>query len=177
MAFPITSVSIVFLTVCLGADQRKHQSSASLAFVRRIHRSPVDSPHKGPETRKMFPFDDVIMRLPNNHRPFHTYLIVWNDIPFTLCTSMIMKTRVRPVAHTVLIGSISYLYIFSSKFRRCVECKVSCKILQNFWQFFKICNFVMFWLVIWCQSLVWVIMGRRGISERRHSNCSSCTQF
>ena len=44
-----------------GADQRKHQSSESLAFVRRIHRWPVNSPHKGPATAKMFPFDDVIM--------------------------------------------------------------------------------------------------------------------
>ena len=44
-----------------GADQRKHQSSASLAFVRGIHRSPVNSPYKGPVTRKMFPFDDIIM--------------------------------------------------------------------------------------------------------------------
>ena len=41
---------------------RKHQSSASLAFVRGIHRWPVNSPHKGPVTRKMFLFDDVIMR-------------------------------------------------------------------------------------------------------------------
>ena len=44
-----------------GADQRKHQSSASLAFVRGIHRWPVNSQHKGPVTRKMFPYDDVIM--------------------------------------------------------------------------------------------------------------------
>ena len=43
------------------ADQIKHQSSASLAFVWGIHRSPVNSPHKWPVTRKMFPFDDVIM--------------------------------------------------------------------------------------------------------------------
>ena len=43
------------------AHQRKHQSSASLAFVRGIHRRPVNSPHKWPVTRKMFPFDDVIM--------------------------------------------------------------------------------------------------------------------
>ena len=42
-------------------DQRNHQSSASLAFVRGIHQWPVNSPHKGPVTRKMFPFDDVIM--------------------------------------------------------------------------------------------------------------------
>ena len=44
-----------------NADQRKHQSSASLAFVRGIHRGPVNSLHKWPVTRKMFPFDDVIM--------------------------------------------------------------------------------------------------------------------
>ena len=41
--------------------RRKYQSAASLAFVRRIHRGPVNSPHKWPVTRKMFPFDDVIM--------------------------------------------------------------------------------------------------------------------
>ena len=44
-----------------NADQRKHQSSASLAFERGIHRWPVNSPQKGPATWKMFPFDDVIM--------------------------------------------------------------------------------------------------------------------
>ena len=48
-------------TVYLGADQIKHQSSASLAFVRGIHRGPVNSLHKWPVTRKMFSFDDVIM--------------------------------------------------------------------------------------------------------------------
>ena len=42
-------------------DQSKHESSASLAFVWGIHQWPVNSPHKWPETRKMFPFDDVIM--------------------------------------------------------------------------------------------------------------------
>ena len=47
MASEITSVLIVCSTVCSGADQRKHQSSASLAFVRGIHQRPVDSPHKG----------------------------------------------------------------------------------------------------------------------------------
>ena len=61
MASQITGVSIVCTTVCSGADQRKHQSSGSLAFVRGIHRRPLNSPHKGPVTRKMFPFNDVIM--------------------------------------------------------------------------------------------------------------------
>ena len=49
------------MIVCSGADQRKHQSSASLAFVWGIHRWPMNSQHKGPVTRKMFPLDDVIM--------------------------------------------------------------------------------------------------------------------
>ena len=61
MASQITSVSIVYSTVCSDADRRKHQSSASLAFVRGSHRSLVNSPHIGPVTRKMFPFDDVSM--------------------------------------------------------------------------------------------------------------------
>ena len=61
----ITSLTIVYSTVYSGADQRKHQSSASLAFVWGIHRGPVNSPHKWPVTRKMFPFDDVIMALVN----------------------------------------------------------------------------------------------------------------
>ena len=61
MASQITSVSIVYSTACSGADQRKHQSSASLAFVRGINRWPMNPPHKGPVTQKMFPFDDVIM--------------------------------------------------------------------------------------------------------------------
>ena len=56
MAFPITSLMFVYSFVYLGADPRKHQSSASLAFVRGIHRWPVNSPHKGPVTRKMLPF-------------------------------------------------------------------------------------------------------------------------
>ena len=52
------------LIVYSDADQRNRQSSASLAFVWGIHRGPVNSPHKWPVTRKMFPFDDVIMKHP-----------------------------------------------------------------------------------------------------------------
>ena len=61
MSSQITSLTIVYSTVYSGVDQSKHQSSASLAFVWGIHRGPVNSPHKWPVTRKMFPFDDVIM--------------------------------------------------------------------------------------------------------------------
>ena len=82
MASQITGVSIVYSTVCSGADQRKHQSSASLALVRGIHQSPVNSPHKGPVTRKMFPFDDVIMVLVHV-RSLYGHSESKHDIPYS----------------------------------------------------------------------------------------------
>ena len=62
MASQITGLTIVYSTVNSGADQRKYQSSASLALVPGIHRWSVNSPHKCPATWKLFPFDDVIMK-------------------------------------------------------------------------------------------------------------------
>ena len=61
IASQITSLTIVYSTVYSDANQGKHKSSASLAFLRGIHRGPVNSLHKWPVTRKMFPFDDVTM--------------------------------------------------------------------------------------------------------------------
>ena len=63
IASQITSLTIVYSIVNSDTNQRKHQSSASLAFVRGIHRRPVNCPHKGPVTREMIPFDDVIMNI------------------------------------------------------------------------------------------------------------------
>ena len=60
-ASKITRHTFVYSTAYSGADQRTLQSSASLTFVRRIHRGLVNSSHKWPVTRKMFPFDDAIM--------------------------------------------------------------------------------------------------------------------
>ena len=65
MASQITSLTIVYSTVYSGADQSKHQSSPSLAFVWGIPRGPGNSPHKWPVMRKLFPFDDVIMEKTN----------------------------------------------------------------------------------------------------------------
>ena len=77
-ASQFTSIRIVYSTVYLGADHRKYQSSASLAFVRGIHRLPVNSPHKRPVTRKIFPFDDVIMRAINcNDVCYHRFMPDW----------------------------------------------------------------------------------------------------
>ena len=74
-ASQITCVSIVCSIVCIGVDQRRHQSSTLLVFGRGIHLWPVDSPHKGPVTRKMFPFDDVIMYIV----PIHVSVFMWES--------------------------------------------------------------------------------------------------
>ena len=71
IASEITSLTIVYTTFYSGADQSKHQSSASLAYVWGTHRGPVNSPHKGPVTRKMFPFDDVIMVITSHNLTQH----------------------------------------------------------------------------------------------------------
>ena len=63
IASQITSLTIVYSIIYSDADQRKYQSSASLVFVQGIHWGQVNSLHKWPVTRKMFPFDDVIMCL------------------------------------------------------------------------------------------------------------------
>ena len=60
-ASQIISLTIVYSTVYSGADQRKYKRTAPLAFVQGIHRWSVNSPHKRPVTRKMFPFNDVIV--------------------------------------------------------------------------------------------------------------------
>ena len=80
MASQITNLTVVYSTIYSDVDQRKYHSSASLAFVWGIHRRPVNSPHKWPVTRKMFPFDDVIMYMMTWWRVF---LQVWS-----ICTNV-----------------------------------------------------------------------------------------
>ena len=76
MTSQITSLTIVYSTVNSGVDQRKHQRSALLSFVRGIHRWPVNYSHKGPVMRKMYPFDDVIMHNSySNDRRGHDFAV------------------------------------------------------------------------------------------------------
>ena len=84
MASQITSPTIIYTTVYSGADQRKNQSTASLAFMRGIHRWPVNSPHKGQVTRKMFPFDDVIMMHGKWDKSLHDDVMMWPGNAFRI---------------------------------------------------------------------------------------------
>ena len=82
MVSPITSLTIVYSTVYQGTDQRKHQNSSSLDFVRGYSPWPVNSPHKGSVTRKIFPFEGVII---NDESPWrHTTMCALNFRIFEL---------------------------------------------------------------------------------------------
>ena len=109
VASQITGLTIVYTTVYSDADQSKHQSCASLAFMWGIHRGPVNSPHKWPVTRKMFPFDDVIMicnltkthlgSLPSEvkHPPGHRQ--AWHWIHYNDVTMSAMASQITDVSN------------------------------------------------------------------------------
>ena len=92
----------VYSTVYSGADQRIYQSSTSLAFVRGIHRSPVNSPHKWPVTRKMFPFADVIMKGKPN--------IIKHWATMTWCTKIVPSAKPL-IAKYVLYHTLNYVLL------------------------------------------------------------------
>ena len=102
IASQITSLTIVFSTVYSDADQRKYQSSASLAFVRGMHRGPVNSPHKWPVTRKMFPFDDVIMSFLKEYFVFIIIQISRNFVSKGLTVIIGSGNGLAPVRHQAI---------------------------------------------------------------------------
>ena len=61
IAFQITSLTIVYSIVYSDADKKKTSKLRVTGLCVGIHREPVNSPHKWPVTRKMLPFDDVII--------------------------------------------------------------------------------------------------------------------
>ena len=79
MASQITSLTIVYSTVYSGADHRKHESSAPLAPEKEIHRGPVNSPHKGPVTRKIFPFDYVTIQSTGTMLKVAIIMVLYRD--------------------------------------------------------------------------------------------------
>ena len=100
IASQITSLMIVYSIVYSGTGQRKHQSSASLAFVREIHRGLVSSPHKGSVTRKMFPFDDVIMELDS----------VAGNIGIHVETSQWVNCQISKIAGCACTGNVGNVF-------------------------------------------------------------------
>ena len=121
---------IVYLAIYLGADQRKYQSSASLTFVRGIHRWPVNSPHKWPVTRKMFPFDDVVMSWEEICLLFavcHAFSVLFKFD----CTHIIQRSLHSDATQTYMTKWIIWIHNYWSHYHN--ETRQQ-KRAHNFWQ-------------------------------------------
>ena len=110
MTSQMTNLTNVYSSVYLGADERKHDRSASLAFVRVLHRWLVNSAHEGPVMRKMVPFDDVI------HHD------VFGNNPLT--GPMLNRCQFGPQEQTVIFSSIYTNFCLGKTFDR-VVCEMS----------------------------------------------------
>ena len=131
VASRITSLAIVYPTVYSGTDQRKHQSSALLAFVRGFHREPLNSPHKWPVTRKMFPFDDVIMSMIEKCRNCHyenTFDFNWLAAIASLFSIQYKKNPLRNHKWGNKLHSLQQKFtkIYQVMERGCTDESVSC---------------------------------------------------
>ena len=75
IASQITSLTVVYSTVYSEGRSKKTLKLRVTGLCVGNSPGPVNSPHKGPVTRKMFPFDDVIM----------WYSRVWKDKLLVYC--------------------------------------------------------------------------------------------
>ena len=120
-------------------QQRKHQSFASLDFVGNLWAGLVLDILKTESWTHMGCTANIIIEdiihffIP----PASTKLKGgYTGITLSVCPSVRLsvrlsvcgQNRVRSVSSTILMGSISYLHILSSNFRRCVACNARCKI-------------------------------------------------
>ena len=136
MASQITNLTIVYSTVYSGGD--KKQCSASLAFVQGIQRSPVNSPHKWPVTRKMFPFDDVIMTT-KAPRVISGYCLItlWSQNHFKTNISLMLLSEQNSYFRITMLNIVGITYYA--------------------WKFI-ICAGVLRWLKWW--HIAWSVPGR-----------------
>ena len=133
MPSQITTLTIVYPTVYSGAHQRKHQKLRVTGLCAGIYWCPVNSPHKWPVTRKMFPLDDVIMC-------YKIHTTAWLNIK--LYTSQLPKLpkltqRTHDAIITLfLLGSV-ISYIKNRKYKDYVYRKMLVQEYLKKWRIFK----------------------------------------
>ena len=112
-------VSPLFI-VSSGADERKHQNSGSPAFVSGIHGWPVNSPHKGPVTRKMFQFDvREIDAYPKCWFRIEYHIMVWDGkLPGTILLHVYCNRHYNDVIMTTIASHQPTGCLLNRLFRR-----------------------------------------------------------
>ena len=85
MASQITSLTVVYSTVYSDADKKQTSKLCVTGLSVGNSPGPVNSPHKGPVTQKMFPFEDVIMwRGYEHHLVYETHRAKFVDVSVQL---------------------------------------------------------------------------------------------
>ena len=142
--------------VCLSADQRTHQSSASLAFVRWIHRWPVNSPHKWSVTRKMFPFDDVIMKnwCHKHNKAKHSKTVCIFYCP--ACRTSLIATRswvvvICPIIKCLTVLEFSFILFELCLFITIFNCILNYVPIVTFWVF----TYHKIWILLIIFCFIW----------------------
>ena len=104
MASQITSLTVVYSNVYSDADQKKTSKLRVTGLCVGKSPGPVNSPHKGPVRRKMFPFDDVIMIKENDYElsSWYTMCIRYNMTIITLYYS-IQRDNITNIEHKLCI--------------------------------------------------------------------------
>ena len=153
MASQITSLTIVYSTVYSDADQIKHQSSAPLAFVRGIHREPVNSPRKGPVTGEMFPFDDVIMIEITMLRT-HVKYTYWRQHQCNAIFSPHALRRIKTTATKYFYSCMQNFYISGFACHRSSYHSVSqeCRTIHTYGKHINPKSYVLFKILIFSTS-------------------------
>ena len=123
MASQITSLTIVYSTVYSRRRSNKPQSFASLAFVRGIHWWLVNSPHKGPVTRKMFPFDDAIMGF------LHRQEISNHGIDSTACCILVQKFK-KKTYELLNVRALIISVLYEKHIFKCMD-EIFCVVFQR----------------------------------------------
>ena len=155
MASQITRLTIFYSTVYSGADQRNHQIPASRAFVWGIHRWPVNSPHKWPVTRKMFPFDDVIMLLFQTTSHSIYFMYIRHAHPQTYCPRLMPGITQYVTYFTRNLTYTEQHYQMLNKMADILH--------TTFWKAFSGMKIMIFWL-----KIHWSLLLKSQLTMRQH---------
>ena len=131
MASRITSVSIVYSIVWTGVFQRKHQSSASLAFVRGIHRTGEFPSQKASNVSFLMTSSWISLRLLSSDYEKRTF--AWNKGVHEILTChdngglLLIKCKIYGMT-SILCGSPSDISYISQAFPVWIDNNMSCKV-------------------------------------------------
>ena len=136
MASQITSLVIVYSTVYSGADQRKHLSSASLAFVQGIHRRSANSQRAN--------YAENVSIWWRHHEPGKCYISNGTNLIAPVGCGDVLGVRAMSMALPVSSNVFSY-FVFDQNDELQFQWNLTKMRIYRCW---VIWNIVLYWIVM-----------------------------